>query len=162
MAEKYLISHSFCTFSEWKATVTRYTVELQSSKLKGAREDVIKLLRSKASIIYTEVSTIHFHFHYSVSNEFVQISEFNRWFFSFSLYDSAVLGYIINKWIGHWYGTDWNIEHSFEWHSNQSRCALVWIDLQICLWEVEKRRHLLDEFLSQFTISKVTTWARVL
>lgn len=43
-------------FPEWKATVTRYTVELQSSKLKGAREDVIKLLRSKASNIYTEVS----------------------------------------------------------------------------------------------------------
>lgn len=42
-------------FADWKATVTRYTVELQSNKLKGAREDVIKLLRSKANNIYTEV-----------------------------------------------------------------------------------------------------------
>lgn len=54
IAEKIFL-HIY-VFSEWKATVTRYTVELQSSKLKGAREDVIKLLRSKASNVYTEVT----------------------------------------------------------------------------------------------------------
>lgn len=42
-------------FVEWKATVSRYTVELQTNKLKGTREDVIKLLRSKANNIHTEV-----------------------------------------------------------------------------------------------------------
>lgn len=43
----------FCV--DWKATVSRYTVELQTSKLKGTRENVNKLLRSKANDIYTEV-----------------------------------------------------------------------------------------------------------
>lgn len=42
-------------YVDWKATVSRYTVELQTSKLKGTREDVNKLLRSKANDIYKEV-----------------------------------------------------------------------------------------------------------
>lgn len=40
---------------EWKATVARYSIELQSTKQKSEREDVIKLLREKASNIYKEV-----------------------------------------------------------------------------------------------------------
>lgn len=49
------MSIAFLNFAEWKATVIRYTIELQSNKLKGTREDVFKLLRTKASNIYTEV-----------------------------------------------------------------------------------------------------------
>lgn len=48
-------------FVEWKATVIRYTIELQSNKLKANREDVFKLLRNKASNISTEVNCC-FHF----------------------------------------------------------------------------------------------------
>ncbi|XP_031625971.1 sorting nexin-13 isoform X2 [Contarinia nasturtii] len=50
--QRYVIF--YLSAKDWKATVTRYTVELQSNKLKGARDDVIKLLRSKATNIYTE------------------------------------------------------------------------------------------------------------
>lgn len=57
---------------EWKATVTRYTVDLQSNKLKGTREDVIKILRTKATNIYMEViltfqigRTLHFEMIYN-------------------------------------------------------------------------------------------------
>lgn len=39
--------------TEWKATVVRYSAELQSNK-KGIREDVIKMLRDKASNIHKE------------------------------------------------------------------------------------------------------------
>lgn len=42
-------------YIEWKQAVSRYTVELQTNKLKGTREDVIKVLRSEANNIHTEV-----------------------------------------------------------------------------------------------------------
>lgn len=53
-------------FLEWKATVIRYTVELQSNKLKGTRDDAMKLLRNKASNIHKEVKRIKlFEFEYT-------------------------------------------------------------------------------------------------
>ncbi|XP_055308678.1 sorting nexin-13 isoform X2 [Sitodiplosis mosellana] len=50
--QRYVIF--YLSAKEWKATVVRYTVELQSNKLKGTRDDVIKLLRNKASNIHKE------------------------------------------------------------------------------------------------------------
>lgn len=44
-----------CVFTEWKATVTRYTTELLVNKPKAARDDAMKLLREKATNIYKEV-----------------------------------------------------------------------------------------------------------
>lgn len=49
-----MVYHSNSSYeTEWKATVVRYSAELQSNK-KGIREDVIKMLRDKASNIHTE------------------------------------------------------------------------------------------------------------
>lgn len=50
-----IVNLSLTLFLEWKVSATRCILDMQTSKAKGGKEDIMRTLRDKADTIYKEV-----------------------------------------------------------------------------------------------------------